>query len=80
MSSLKSTLEAAPYLDVSNPSFSIRSKEVLEARAQSWFARTRYGIAVIRYDEVNALIRDQRLRQGSYAWPAHNKAVGSFAE
>ncbi|KAF4558723.1 cytochrome P450 [Pseudomonas sp. CES] len=74
------TLEAAPYLDVSNPAFSIRSKEVQEARAQSWFARTPYGIAVIRYDEVNALIRDQRLRQGSYAWPAHNKAVGSFAE
>ncbi|BBH45767.1 cytochrome P450 [Pseudomonas sp. KU43P] len=80
MSSPLSTLEAAPYLDVSNPSFSIRSKEVQDARAQSWFARTPYGIAVIRYNEVNALIRDQRLRQGSYAWPAHNKAVGSFAE
>jgi len=80
MSSLITTLEAAPYLDVSNPAFSIRSKEVQEARAQSWFARTPYGIAVIRYDEVNALIRDQRLRQGSYAWPAHNKAVGSFAQ
>ncbi|MNG73457.1 Biotin biosynthesis cytochrome P450 [compost metagenome] len=75
-----STLDAAPYLDVSNPAFSIRSKEVQDARAQSWFARTPYGIAVLRYDEVNALIRDQRLRQGSYAWPAHNKAVGSFAE
>ena len=35
---------------------------------------------MLGYDEVNALIRDQRLRQGSYAWPAHNKAVGSFAE
>ncbi len=79
-SSSPTTLEAAPYLDVANPSFSIRSKEVLEARAQSWFARTPYGIAVLRYDEVNALIRDQRLRQGSYAWPAHNKATGSFAD
>ncbi len=47
---------------------------------KSWFARTPYGIAVLRYDEVNALIRDQRLRQGSYAWPAHNKATGSFAD
>lgn len=74
------TLDAAPYLDVSNPAFSIRSKEVQDARALSWFARTPYGIAVLRYNEVNSLIRDQRLRQGSYAWPAHNKAVGSFAD
>jgi cytochrome P450 len=28
----------------------------------------------------STLIRDQRLRQGSYAWPAHNKATGSFAD
>ncbi|MGY3306190.1 cytochrome P450 [Pseudomonas sp. PvR086] len=79
-SSLPTTLEAAPYLDVANPSFSMRSKEVIDAREKSWFARTPYGIAVLRYDEVNALIRDQRLRQGSYAWPAHNKATGSFAD
>src|SRR5690606_20957921 len=59
---------------------SMRSQAVADARAKSWFARTPYGIAVLRYDEVNALIRDQRLRQGSYAWPAHNKATGSFAD
>ncbi|KRW58813.1 cytochrome P450 [Pseudomonas sp. TTU2014-080ASC] len=74
------SLECAPFLDVADPSFSIRSKAVLDAREQSWFARTPYGIAVLRYDEVNALIRDQRLRQGSYAWPAHNQATGSFAD
>lgn len=74
------SLETAPFLDVADPSFSIRSKAVSDAREQSWFARTPYGIAVLRYDEVNALIRDQRLRQGSYAWPAHNQATGSFAD
>ncbi|KWR71964.1 MULTISPECIES: cytochrome P450 [Pseudomonas] len=73
-------LDDAPYLDVSDPSFSIRSQAVMDARAQSWFARTPYGIAVLRYDEVNKLLRDQRLRQGSYAWPAHNNASGSFAD
>ncbi|WP_375739251.1 cytochrome P450 [Pseudomonas boanensis] len=79
-SSVPTTLEAAPYLDVADPSFSIRSQAVIDAREESWFARTPYGIAILRYDEVNALIRDQRLRQGSYAWPAHNKATGSFAD
>lgn len=29
------------------------------------------GFAILRYDEVGKLIRDQRLRQGSHAWPAH---------
>ncbi|OWK44211.1 Biotin biosynthesis cytochrome P450 [Pseudomonas oleovorans subsp. oleovorans] len=74
------SLETAPFLDVADPSFSIRSEAVSDAREKSWFARTPYGIAVLRYDEVNALIRDQRLRQGSYAWPAHNQAKGSFAD
>ncbi|MCY1276959.1 Biotin biosynthesis cytochrome P450 [compost metagenome] len=78
--SLPTTLEAAPYLDVSDPTFSMRSAAVMQAREQSWFARTPYGIAVLRYDEVNKLLRDQRLRQGSYAWPAHNNATGSFAD
>ncbi|HHJ4328278.1 TPA: cytochrome P450 [Klebsiella pneumoniae] len=74
------SLETAPFLDVADPSFSIRSQAVLDARERSWFARTPYGIAVLRYDDVNALIRDQRLRQGSYAWPAHNQATGRFAD
>jgi hypothetical protein len=34
-SSLPTTLEAAPYLDVANPSFSMRSKEVLDAREKA---------------------------------------------
>jgi cytochrome P450 len=77
---MNTSLQTAPFLDVADPSFSIRSQAVIDAREQSWFARTPYGIAVLRYDEVNALIRDQRLRQGSYAWPAHNQATGSFAD
>ncbi|RHW20009.1 cytochrome P450 [Pseudomonas jilinensis] len=75
-----SSTDDAPYLDVANPAFSMRSPEVLAAREKSWYARTPYGIAVLRYDEVNKLLRDQRLRQGSYAWPAHNNATGSFSD
>ena len=34
-----------PFLKLSDPSFSIRSPEVREARECSWYARTPYGIA-----------------------------------
>jgi len=69
-----------PYLRLSDPSFSIRSPEVRAARERSWYARTPYGIAVLRYEDVGKLLRDPRLRQGSYAWPAHNKVTGKFAD
>jgi cytochrome P450 len=70
----------APFLNVSDPNFSIRSAEVLRAREQSWFARTPYGYAVLRYSEMSRLITNRKLRQGSYAWPALNHASGSFAD
>lgn len=68
------------HLDLANPAFSIRSQVVREARDQSWYATTPYGIAVLRYEDVGFLLKDLRLRQGSYKWPAHNKATGAFAD
>lgn len=71
----------APYLDVADPAFVINSDEVHQARERSWYARTSYGIAVLRYDETKALLRDRRLRQGSAAWPRHNGVTeGPFAD
>jgi cytochrome P450 len=75
-----SSVELAPYLDLADPNFSVRSRSVRDARDKSWFARTPYGLAVLRYQEVGDLLRDSRLRQGSHKWPAHNKATGSFAD
>lgn len=69
-----------PFLRLSDPRFSIRSQEVREARERNWYARTPYGIAVLRYEDVGKLLRDPRLRQGSYAWPAHNDVTGKFAD
>lgn len=69
-----------PFLKLSDPAFSIRSQEVRAARERSWYARTPYGIAVLRYDDVGTLLRDPRLRQGSHAWPAHNRVTGLFAD
>lgn len=62
----------APYLDLSDPGFAIDSEQVAEARERSWYARTNYGLAALRYDEVGRLLKDRRLRQGSWAWPALN--------
>lgn len=70
---------SAPYLDLSDPAFSIRSPAVQTARAASWFARTPYGLAVLRYDDVQRLLRHPKLRQGSHLWPKHNDVTGTFA-
>lgn len=69
-----------PFLNLTDRNFSIRSAVVREAQKKSWYARTPYGIAVLRYAEVGSLLRDARLRQGSYKWPAHNGASGLFAD
>jgi cytochrome P450 len=70
----------APYFDITRPGFSIKSAEVYAAREQSWYARTNYGLAVLRYDQVSRLAKHPKLRQGSVAWPAHNGVTtGLFA-
>jgi cytochrome P450 len=72
--------EPVAYLDLDNPDFSIRSNAVRQARARHWYARTPYGLAVLRYREMGDLLKDPRVRQGSYRWPEHNKAAGTFAD
>ena len=66
------TRAEAPYFDSAATSFDVTSAEVHAARQQSWFARTPYGLAVLRHEQVGKLLKDRRLRQGSTAWPAHN--------
>ncbi|QFS90469.1 Putative cytochrome P450 142 [Mycobacterium sp. THAF192] len=66
------SIDDAPRLNVADPSFSITSTHVHEAREQSWYAHTEYGLAVLRYQEVAELIKHPSLRQGSVHWPAHN--------
>jgi cytochrome P450 len=64
--------------DVADPSFSVRSPEVRRAREESWYVRTNYGLAVLRYDQVDRLLTDRRLKQGSAAWPAHHGVHGGL--
>src|SRR5579863_10332267 len=71
---------AVPYFDIEDPGFAIKSEQVYAARERSWYARTSYGLAVLRYDEMSRLLKQPKLRQGSAAWPAHNGITeGPFA-
>ncbi len=75
------TDRAVPFLDVADPAFSVRSVQVRRARQASWYARTSYGLAVLRHDQVARLIRHPSLRQGSRLWPAHHGVTsGPFAD
>jgi cytochrome P450 len=71
---------AVPFFDLSDPRFSVQSPEVRQAREHGWYARTNYGLAVLRYGQAARLIRHPALRQGSVAWPAHHGiTTGPFA-
>ena len=73
--------EQAPYLDIANPEYSVRSPEVRAAREASWYARTPYGLAILRHAEMGQLLVHQSLRQGSHSWPEHNGGnEGLFAD
>jgi cytochrome P450 len=75
------TAPGVPFLDVADPAFSVRSAQVHQAREHGWYARTSYGLAVLRYDQAARLIRHPSLRQGSVAWPAHHGIIsGPFAD
>ncbi len=68
------------FLDLTSPGFSTRSAEVAAAGDQHWCARTPYGLAVLRHEQVGRLLRDRRLRQGSHAWPRRHGLEGRFTE
>lgn len=66
------TARQVPYLDMSDPRFAMASEAVRDARSASWYARTNYGLAILSYEDVSALIKSPKLIQGSAAWPEHN--------
>jgi cytochrome P450 len=75
-----SSSHTVPFFDIADPAFSVTSAEVRRAREAGWYARTSYGLAVLRYDQVSRLIRHPALRQGSRLWPAHHGITsGPFA-
>lgn len=74
-------MTATPTFNIADPNFSVKSDLVREARENDWYATTNYGLAILRYAEVNKLMKHPKLRQGSVAWPAHHGiTTGPFAE
>ena len=70
-----------PFIDLADPAFSVRSQAVRDAREKSWFARTPYGLAVLRHAEMARFLNHPSLRQGSHNWPALNGITsGMFSE
>jgi cytochrome P450 len=65
-------MSATPYFDMSDPAFDVTSDEVHAARDDSWYAETNWGWAVLRHEEVSALLKDRRFRQGNARWPSQN--------
>jgi len=64
-------MKNAAFLDFNQPGFSIRSEQVMDAREGNWYATTPFGIAVLRYEDANNLLKDKRLFQGTRKWPSH---------
>lgn len=64
--------DQVPYLDIAAPDFAMSSEAVRDAREQNWYARTNYGIGVLRYKEVTDLLKHPSLNQGSAKWPEHH--------
>ncbi|GAB3665218.1 cytochrome P450 [Nocardioides korecus] len=60
------------YFDLADPAFDVTSPAVHEARERDWYVRTSYGYAVLRYEEMNRLLKDRRFSQGNAKWPAQN--------
>jgi cytochrome P450 len=64
-------MKNSTFLDFNQPGFSIRSEQVMNARESDWYATTPFGIAVLRYEDANNLLKDKRLYQGTRKWPSH---------
>jgi cytochrome P450 len=71
----------ATFLALADPEFAVTSPQVHQAREAGWYARTSYGIAVLRRRQASELISHPSLRQGSFAWPGHHGITsGPFAD
>jgi cytochrome P450 len=58
------TTDAGPAtLNILDPAFRVHSPQTAEAARQHWCAQTPLGIAVLRYEDCLAMLKDRRLRQ-----------------
>jgi cytochrome P450 len=50
-----------PFFDTFDPEFNFNSAEMIAAQDRSWYATSQLGLLVLRYAEVQELLRDRRL-------------------
>ena len=60
----KAMADQVAFFDILDPAFRVDSPEVRAAADAGWWARTPIGLAVLRYQECLALMRDHRVRHG----------------
>ncbi|MCD2442783.1 cytochrome P450 [Agromyces sp. SYSU K20354] len=65
-------MTGTPFLDLADSTFDVTSDAVHGAQVDSWYAKTPYGWAILRYDEGTALLKDRRFQQGNGRWPDQN--------
>src|SRR5215510_6924006 len=69
------------FFDLFDLAFQPDAPEVHAAREACWYARTPLGYAILRYDEMAALLRDRHLRQGGVeTLAAQGITTGSMAD
>ncbi|GGM36851.1 cytochrome P450 hydroxylase [Longimycelium tulufanense] len=67
-----------PFLDVTASGFTFDRPQVAVAREQNWWAETPVGPLVLRYAEVQELLRDSRLVQNGRAFLERNDVTGGL--
>jgi cytochrome P450 len=50
-----------PFLDIIDPKFDFRGPEMAAAQAANWYAQSPIGLLALRYNESQAVLRDQRM-------------------
>ncbi|HZB50439.1 MAG TPA: cytochrome P450 [Mycobacteriales bacterium] len=71
----------APVLDLFAPDFAPDSAETLAAQEKSWYAATSVGVAVLRYEQAQKLLRDPRLWQSTTVFHAmQGVTAGPFVD
>lgn len=77
----RSQTSEVAFLDLFDPAFQPHSAAIHAAREVNWYARTSLGYAMLRYEDVVALLSDRRLRQGAAAlMPLQGVTEGPLAD
>jgi cytochrome P450 len=67
-----SPLDHVPHFDVADPTFALTSDQATRPANRAGTPPPPTASPVLRYAEMNKLLKSRQMRQGSIMWPAHN--------